>query len=214
MRVINTLSYKLAHSLSAELNHTHEKKRVYYYGFQIVIGGLVKGILLVLLAFLLGILHSTLSVLFFFAALRIVAGGYHMDNYNRCMFTSFGIFILLGLMVEHTYIYWNFTLLVALSVSAFAAALISSVKWAPADTPYKPITDPKKRKNLKILSIIVVFAWLAADIILIINKLNFYVLAGCSGMLMAAFIISPAGYRFFDFISGKKRKSENPTLSA
>ena len=213
MRFINVISYRLAHSLTAELDHTHEKKRVYYYGFQVVIGGLVKGILLVLLTLLLGIFHSTFSVLFFFAALRIFAGGYHMDNYTKCMITSFAIFILLGLVVEYTYIYWNITALTVLSVPAFAAALISSIKWAPADTPYKPITNPKKIKNLKVLSIIVVFAWLVADIVLMFNKLNFYVLAGCLGMLMAAFIISPAGYRFFDFISGKRQKSDKATVS-
>ena len=213
LKFINIVSYRLAYFLTRELKHTHEKKRVYYYGLQVVIGGLVKGILLVLLTLLLGIFHSTFSVLLFFAALRIFAGGYHMDNYTRCMITSFAIFILLGLMVEYTYSYWSITALISLSVLAFAAVLISSIKWAPADTPYKPITNPAKLKNLKNLSIIVVFVWLAADILLILNQQNFYVLAGCSGMLMGAFIISPAGYRFFDFISGKRRKSDKATVS-
>lgn len=213
MRFIDAISYRLAHTLTAELNHSHEKKRVYYYGFQVVIGGLVKGVLLVLLTLLLGIFHSTFSVLFFFAALRIFAGGYHMDSYTRCMITSFGIFILLGLLVEYTQIYWSLPILIALSVSTFIIALISAIKWAPADTPYKPITNPKKIKNLKTLSILVVLAWLAADILLLMNNHNFYVLAGCSGMLMAAFIISPAGYGFFDFIGGKRRKSDKPAVS-
>lgn len=213
LKFIDMASYKLAHSLTVELNHTHEKKRVYYYGFQVIIGGLVKGILLVLLTLLLGIFHSTFSVLFFFAVLRIFAGGYHMDNYTRCMITSFGIFIILGFMVEYTYIYWSPAMLMVLSILAFTAALITAIKWAPADTPYKPITNPKKIKNLKILSIIVVFLWLAADIVLMIYKLNFYILSGCSGVLMAAFIISPAGYRFFDFISGKRHKSGKATVS-
>ena len=51
--------------------------------FQIVIGGIVKAVLLVLLTLLLGILQSTFTVLLFFAALRVVAGGYHMDNYKQ-----------------------------------------------------------------------------------------------------------------------------------
>ena len=214
MRFIDALSYKLAHSLTAELNHTHEKKRIYYYAFQVLIGGIVKAILLVLITLLLGIFHSTFTVLFFFALLRVVAGGYHMDNYTRCMVTSFGIFIILGFLVKYTHIYLSSEMLMGISALAFIAALFSSVKWAPADTPYKPINNPEKIKNLKIISIIVVVLWLAADIVLISSKLSFYVLAGCFGMLMAAFIISPAGYRFFDFISGKSRKSDKATVSS
>lgn len=213
MRFIDTLAYKLAQSLTKELNHTHEKKRVYYYGLQVIIGGAFKGILLVLLTLLLGIFYSTFSVLFFFALLRVFAGGYHMDSYIRCMITSFLIFILLGLIVEHTYIYWNSVALVGLTILTFAAALISSIKWAPADTPYKPITNPRKIKNLKVLSIIMVLIWVAAEILLILTRQNFYVLAGCSGVLMAAFIISPAGYGFFDFISGRRVKSDKATVS-
>jgi Membrane protein putatively involved in post-translational modification of the autoinducing quorum-sensing peptide len=213
MRFINVLSYKFADSLTRELNHSHEKKRVYYYGFQIVIGGLFKAVLMVLLSLVLGIFQSTFTVLAFFAVLRLVAGGYHMDNYTKCMVTSFALFFLLGFLVKYTYNYWSLAMLIAISIIAFIAALITSIKYAPADTPYKPITKPEKIRKLKTMSILVVFMWSIIDIILIYNKLNYYILAGCLGMLMAAFIISPAGYEFFDFISGKRRKANKAKIS-
>jgi accessory gene regulator B len=206
MRFINVLSYNCAEYLTKQLNDNHEKKRVYYYGFQIVIGGIVKFVLLVLITLLLGVFLPTFTVLIFFGALRVPAGGYHMDNYTKCMVTSFGIFILLGFLVKFTYQFCSFGLLAFLSAVVFAVTLITVIKWAPADTPFKPITKPKQIKRLKILSIIMVFIWMVIDIILIYYRMNFYVLAGCLGMLMAAFIVSPAGYRFFDFISGKGRK--------
>ncbi len=213
MRFINALSYKYANSLTKELGHSHEKKRVYYYGFQIVIGGIVKTAVLVLLTLLLGIFQSTLTVIAFFAVPRIFAGGYHMDNYTRCMITSLGIFLGLGLLVKYTYLYWGSGMLITLSVLTSLPALVSAIKWAPADTPYKPITNPQKIKRLKTISVIVVILWAAANSILIYNKLPYYILAGCLGMLMAAFIISPAGYGFFDFISGKSRKSKDAHIS-
>ena len=206
MKFINVLSYNCAEYLTKQLNHSHEKKRVYYYGFQIVIGEIVKFSLLILITLLLGVFLPTFTVLIFFGALRVVAGGYHMDNYTKCMVTSFGIFILLGFLVKFTYQYYSLGLLAVLSAVTFVTALIAVIKWAPADTPFKPITKPKQIKRLKILSILMVFIWMAIDCILIIYSINFYVLAGCLGMLMAAFIVSPAGYRFFDFISGKGRK--------
>ena len=211
MRFINAISYSLAHSLTTELKHSHEKKRVYYYAFQVIIGSLVKGILLILLTLLLGTFKSTFTVLFFFAALRLVAGGYHMNSYTRCMITSFSIFILFGMAVEYTSEMWSITALIILSLATFAAAMLSTVKYAPADTPFKPITRPDKIKNLKIISIIVVLIWMTANILLLIGSQKFYVLAGCLGILMAAFIISPAGYRFFGFISQKRKKSGGST---
>lgn len=213
MRFINVLSYKLANSLTKELGHTHEKRRVYYYGFQIVIGGIIKGILLVLITLLLGIFKATMSVLLFFAIPRMTAGGYHMDDYTKCMLTALGIFLSLGFIVKYTSGFWSVWTLIILSLIVFVTTLFCVIKYAPADTPYKPITKPEQKRKLKTLSIKVVMLWLAIDIVLLIYGLKYYILAGCLGMLLAAFFISPAGYKFFDFISGKSRRPISANIS-
>lgn len=208
MKFINKWSYGLARYLTGQLGHSHEKRRVYYYGFQIIIGGIVKFLLLVAVTMAAGIFLSTFTALFFFAVLRIIAGGYHMGSYVRCMIVSSCMFLFSGVIVQYTNAHWSQAALALLAGAVFLAALPAVLKWAPADTPYKPITKPAQIRTLKTLSVIAVILWGAAETTFIINGLNFYSLAGSLGILMAVFLISPAGYRFFDFVEGKGRKPE------
>jgi accessory gene regulator B len=126
-----------------------------------------------------------------------------MDDYTNCMLTSFAMFIGFGLISKYTYLYWSPLTLLILSLSVFAAALFVSVKYVPADTVFKPMNNMDQNRKLKKLAIAIVFLWLVLDAFLIIKGYKFLVLAGCLGMLMSSFIISPAGYKFFDFISGR-----------
>lgn len=206
MKIIRACSYKCADNLTKQLSENNEKRRLYYYSFQIIIGGIVKLLLLTAIALLTGSFIETFTVLAFYAGFRIVAGGYHMNDYTNCMITSFAIFIGLGFITKYTQIYWNTTGLVSISISAFIIALITAIRYAPADTPFKPMDNVDQRRRLKKLSIVETFIWISFDLYLIYKGYTVAALAGSLGMIMAAFIISPAGYSFFDFISGKMHK--------
>jgi len=203
MRFIQAWSYKCAYCLAQQLNENHEKRGVYYYGFQVVIGAVVKGIMLVLAALLVGALIPTIAVMLFFVSLRGIAGGYHMDTYDKCMAVSLAMFVLGGIIVEYSHMYWPYSHVLVLVVLTFAFGLYSVAKWAPRDTPNKPIKSPERIKKFKTLSIIHIFIWIALELFLLHSNLKMYALAGCIGILLATFMISPAGYRFFDTISGK-----------
>ncbi len=212
MKFIRRWSYGLANNLAITLNESHEKRHLYYYGLQMIIGGIVKLTLLIAVSLMLDILLPTFAVLAFFGVLRIAAGGYHMDNYVKCMVTSFAIFIGAGFIVKYTYFLWSIKALIVFVAATFFIALFSVIKWAPADTPYKPITKINQIKLFKGVSILIVCTWLGVAMVLVINDISYYVLAGCIGIFLASFIISPIGYRFFDFISGKKKlKSQEIT---
>jgi accessory gene regulator B len=206
MRFIRAWSYKCAHYLAQQLNESHERRGVYYYGFQVVIGAVVKGVMLVLAALLAGALIPTIAVTLFFVSLRGIAGGYHMDTYDKCIAVSLAMFVLGGVIVEYSYMYWPSSYVMALAVVTFAAGLYSVIKWAPKDTPNKPIKSPERIRKFKILSIIHIFIWIAAELLLLHFNLKIYALAGCIGILLAIFIISPVGHRFFDMLSGRMDK--------
>lgn len=200
MKFINKWSYGLADYMMKQLGHSHEKRHVYYYGFQIIIGGIVKFLILLLATFVTGILLSTFTTLLFFGVLRIIGGGTHMGSYVKCMIASTLLFMLPGFIVEYTHPLWSQGMLAMLAAAVFLTALPVVWKWAPADTPFKPINKPGQIKVLKILSVTVVILWALIEAILIVNRLNFVSLAGSLGILTAAFVISPAGYGFFGFI--------------
>jgi accessory gene regulator B len=213
LKFIRKWSYGCANALTAQLAENHQKKAIYYYGFQIVIGGIVKGIALVLAALVLGILRETVITILFFASLRTIAGGYHMSTYGKCMVTSMAMLLAGGFIVKYAHQYFSAEVFIILSIIIYTAGFISIMKWAPADTPNKRITDPKKRKSLKMWSLVHINLWLAASIILSCYKINELVIAGCFGIILAIFIITPAGYSFFGFIEGKRKNTTFTNLS-
>ncbi len=203
MNIIKAWSYQCADHLTKQLEQNHDKRRIYYYSMQIVIGGIAKAAFLLLASILLDTLVPTVVTVIFFASLRIIAGGYHMDTYGRCFITSMLIFLIAGVAVKYSYLLFDARNIIILIAITFLTAIYAIVKWIPQDTPNKPITNPKKIMLFKKLSVIHILAWLAVCLLLVRNNMITYTAAGCIGVLLAVFIVSPAGYRFFDRINGK-----------
>ncbi len=200
MRFVNKWSYSCAKGLAGVLSENHQKRSIYYFGFQIAIGGVVKTVILVSISLLLGIFIPTLLISLTFASLRIIAGGYHMDTYGKCLFVSMGLFITVALIAQYTYHYWNFMYLAVLIAVAFILGLYVLVRYSPKDTPNKPITDPQEIRKFKILSIVYLFIWSIITSVLTFYGLNMYVLSLCFGVLLELFAITPTGHKFFDKI--------------
>ena len=210
MRFVNKISYSCAGRLAAAMNENHQKRSVYYFSFQIIFGTIVKNIILLALAWLLGVLLPAIVVAVVFASIRILAGGYHMDTYGKCLFISMAMFMLAALTAQYTYQYWNTLSLAVLIAITLVYGLYTLIRYAPKDTPHKPITDPREIKKLKTLSI----AWLAmlviASSLLTFFGLNRFVLSVCFGSILELFAVTPLGNNFFDWVKGgitvKKRK--------
>mgnify|MGYP000933579250 FL=1 len=201
MKFVQKWSYACANHFASVMNETHQKRAVYYYGLYIVIGTLIKGVILVASALLLGTLLPSLLIVFIFGTMRMLAGGYHMDTYGKCLFVSLVLYITLGLITQYTYQYWNYVHIKILIAATFISGLYVLVRYAPKDTPNKPITGPQQIRKYKILSLIYLLVWLIVSIMLAIFELNMYVIALSFGILLELFAITPTGHRFFDKIN-------------
>lgn len=208
MRFVNKLSYSFANNLTLQLKENHEKRRVYYYGFQVVVGGLVKTSLMVSISFLLGCLLPTLALILVFGSLRMLAGGYHMDTLGKCTLISLAMFLTGGVTAQYTYMYWSFYNVTLLAAISFVIALTIIYKWAPAENPNRPITRPEEIRRFRRLSIGYTFALLAIIAGLIYYDLNIFALAACFGILFEVFTITPLGHKFFENISGELDKAK------
>ncbi|MHB8065034.1 MAG: accessory gene regulator ArgB-like protein [Ruminiclostridium sp.] len=214
MRFVLKWSYACAKQLAAVLNENHNRKAVYYYGFYIVFGSLVKGIILISISLLLGILIPALLIVAVFGSLRMLAGGFHFDTFGRCLFISLGLFLAVALISQYTYQYWNSISVVIFLILVFAISLYVLKKYAPRDTPTKPITDPLEIMKFKKLSIVYMCIWLIVCSILIVLNLNMYVIAMSFGVLLEIFSVTPVGHVFFNKIkTGLNNKSNIRTLS-
>ncbi len=198
MRIIDRCAYGLAKGLAKQMNESHEKRGVYYYGFQIVLGSIVKVLLLTIISLIFGAFVPTAILLFFFATLRVVAGGVHMDTYGKCITSSLILFMACSVLVRYTYMYWSFALVVGFAAAVFLFGLLTMIKWAPGDTPNKPITTVTQVKKLKLFSIVYMFLWAALVAVLIYFDLPMYALASTFGVLLECFTVTPLGYRLFE----------------
>lgn len=210
MKIIQTLSFSSAKHLAAQLGQNHEKRSVYYYGFQIIIGALIKVLLLTVLSILTQSFAATMIVALVFASLRTMAGGYHMDTYGRCIAVSLALFLAAGAAAQHTYQYWPFAAVILFIAASLIVSSIILYKWAPRDTPNRPITKDKEIRKFKKQSLIYLLFFAAVMALIMLLKPEQYVryvLAACFGLLLEVFTISPAGYRFFDHVKGNMDKA-------
>ena len=199
-------AYRSANYLVKHQNESNEKRRVYYYGFQVIFGELMKLIILIIASLLLGTLGATMITALIFAFLRRTAGGYHMDTYGKCMTVTLGLFLFSGVIAQYTYQGWSVVHILILIMTTFIVSLFVIIKWAPADTPNKPITNPEKIRKFKMQSIIIIVFWLIFMLFMSYYKQHILIIAACLGVLLESFTIAPAGYRFFNWISGLPKK--------
>ncbi len=209
MRFVNWYSYLFAKRLSILLNDGHQKRSVYYFSFQIILGGLVKNIILFSLAILVGAFIPTLIIATIFGTLRMIAGGYHMDTYGRCLFVSLMLFLVSASAAQYTNPYWNISAMLVLIIFTFIFGLYALIRYAPKDTPHKPITEPAEIRKFKILSLTYLFLLSAAGLVLVYYKLNMYALSLCFGAFLELYTLTPMGHKFFDFIKGMTIKSRH-----
>lgn len=128
-----------------------------------------------------------------------------MDTYGKCLLVSMGFFIMAGITAQYTYNYWNTIYIAVLIAVTIITGLYVLIRYAPKDTPNKPITEPQEIRKFKRLSIVYLSVWLIAVAVLTVFKLNLYALALCFGVLLELFAITPTGHKFFDMINSVKK---------
>lgn len=200
MRFVQKWSYACAKHLAYALNENHNKRSVYYYGFYVLFGTLVKGFILIAVSLLLGIFIPALLTVIAMASLRLLAGGYHFDTYGKCLLVSMALTVMTALISQYTHRYWSMAVTAVFLFFVFAFSLFMLIKYAPRDTPTKPITDPAAIMKFKRLSIAYLGILLVLCCILLFFNLKMYVIAICFGVLLEIFSITPAGHKFFNTI--------------
>jgi len=191
-RYIKLISYILSKYLHNKIQKYHNQGydmgkcakyniQVYYYGFQIIIGGINKFILLIISGLLLNILPQLLLTTISFASLRFWTGGLHLDSYPKCSYISLLSFTLTALLAKYIILNQFISMLIFLFV------LFLILIYAPIEHPNKPIKENKKIK-FKIIALFVL------TILVIIYSLTHNVIISNSiiyGILLAGLISTP-----------------------
>ncbi len=132
-----------------------ERAEVIMYGLQNIIGELPKGIIILIIAYILGIFKLTVISILIIAPYRCVSGGVHMKTHIGCIIYTLLLYSGSSLLGKYIVLTGNVKIMLAIAIWIFCMIMIKL--YAPADTENLPILRKKeKRKQKQILSYIII----------------------------------------------------------
>jgi accessory gene regulator B len=195
--MIKTIALNMAKNLGDILD-SEETIEVYAYALQLVLTSVLNLILILLAAFWLKIIPTTLAFLAVFIPFRSFGGGVHLNTIPRCM--AVGSFLILGSAYLATetgiQLYWLYILFLL----SLLFTLLCIAKWVPAGTEKNPVRDPKIVRMQKRNMLITTAAGTGLVDVFILSGYNDLALAMIAGAIISAVLISPPGFYLMGFI--------------
>lgn len=130
-----------------------ERAEIIMYGLQNIIGELPKGVLILLISYILGIFELTLLAVLIIAPYRCLSGGVHMKTHIGCIVYTLILYSGSALLGKYVILKGITKYIVSLIVWMFCMIMIKL--YAPADTENVPILRKDERKQKQIFSYII-----------------------------------------------------------
>ena len=130
-----------------------ERAEIIMYGLQILIGELPKGVIILAIAYFLGIFKLTLLSVLIIAPYRCVSGGVHMKTHIGCIVYTLILYSGSALLGKYFILEGNVKIIFAIIIWTFCMIMIKI--YAPADTENFPILRKKERLQKQIFSYII-----------------------------------------------------------
>ena len=167
---------------------TNEKIEIIEYGLVSIYLLITKMIIIIAVAWLLGIVKELLIFTFLYSIIRLTSFGLHATKSWICLIASSITFIGSTILCMNLVIPNRIKIIVGIIITMFI------FKNSPADTHKRPIVNPKRRLFFKITSTIISILYVALSLTLKDNFLsNCFIFAiGCQTLF-----ISPTVYKIF-----------------
>ncbi len=190
--MIHNLAVRCAAYIAANLSMEVCQREVVAYGLEVILGGTLKVIILLIVPFILGIFPQVWIAYFVLAFFRVPAGGPHCTAYYRCLIWTVITLCSIGGIAK--YLTVDSSILNLMFYIAMIIGIIEVILLVPADTETKPITRLKDKRRAKVWSLSVLIAYfLLWHILDLSNSLR---LAACLILLFQQFMLTPWGYKF------------------
>jgi len=198
---IHNIAVRWAAALAKELGSDQREQNRMAYGLELLLGEIVKWIVLLSLAGIMGLWREVIIITVSASMLRLVSGGEHCNEYYRCMIGGTIWFLLLGWIVRYVNMSITVESLLVIAGISFAAAFVLLALYAPGDTENKPINTDAERTKFKRLSLILAVVYLIIMIGTTQTKAAQWIcLPVAVGMLAQVFTVTPLGYRFLHWV--------------
>ncbi len=141
-----------------------ERAEVINYGLQLLIGEIPKTLIIIGIAWILGVLDLTILALILMLPYRTASGGVHLKTHIGCIVATSVFYI--GNAVLSKYIVLEKIVQYIITGAIWLFSMIMIKLYAPADTEDLPILRKKERKIKKILSYVMLTLTLGASLII------------------------------------------------
>ena len=130
-----------------------ERAEIIMYGLQNVIGELPKGLVILVIAYFLGIFQLTLISMLIIAPYRSVSGGVHVKTHFGCIMLTSVLYIVPALLGKYI-VFTKLAKYISIAL-IWIFGMIMIKLYAPADTENVPILRRKERMQKQIFSYII-----------------------------------------------------------
>lgn len=158
------------------------------YGIESFYLFISKTIIILFIAFILGIIKEILLLLVFYNILRTTGFGVHALKSWHCWFSSLLIFLGVPMLMKFVDIP-----MYAMYVISFICLLLI-VKYAPADTEKRPIINLKRRKVYKVCCSITAIIYILMMVFIQIEIIQYALMYS---LIIETFMILPISYKIF-----------------
>ena len=130
-----------------------ERAEIIMYGLQNIIGELPKGIIILIISYLFGILKLTLISMLIIIPYRSFSGGVHVKTHIGCIINTFVLYAGPAILAKFFVLQGISKYIITFIVWAFCMTMLKL--YAPADTENVPILRKQERRQKQIFSYII-----------------------------------------------------------
>ncbi len=202
-KICNNLTNKIRNKMP-EINE--ERAEVINYGLQLLIGEIPKTFILLLVAYLCGVLELSILALLFILPYKTFSGGVHLKTHIGCIIGT-SLFYVGNALLSKYIVLGNVAKYILIAfVWIFSIAMIKL--YAPADTEEVPILRKKERSLKKNLSYVTMTITLIISLfvtnVVISNLLIFGVLIQTISITRFVYNITKSKYGYEEYIKSQK----------
>lgn len=206
-KICNNLTKKIQNKMP-EVDE--ERAEVINYGLQLVIGEIPKTFIIIIIAYLCGVLKLTILGLLFIMPYKTFSGGVHLKTHIGCIIAT-SLFYIGNALLSKSVILNPAYIKYILALATWIFSIVMIKLYAPADTEAVPILRKKDRALKRNLSYITMTLTIIAGILVqnavISNLLIFGTLLQTISITKFIYTLTKCKYGYAEYI--KQQTSNN-----
>lgn len=191
------IASRMAGFLAGQVGLEKSKVDNVRFGLELILGEIIKLVILLIVAGILGVLPGALYAVISMGLFRLVSGGGHCEDYWRCL--AFGLLVFLGAGRVGVYAapYISQMVLIKILIVGCLVMSVAVLIWAPGEVPNRKINAGERVKFRK-MSLACLAVWTGVTVFLVVPHSVPVAVAGLLAMVVQAFSFTPPGYRAID----------------